>query len=108
MICPACPVIAMTGSAISAYFGFDRKDLRPYAVAATTVLTGVTVVALRILLGISICDGNGDFSPRNFVQVGAISIVLGIVYTVAIQYLLNRYVPPQQPEPAKRSCCGCK
>ncbi len=96
----------MTGSAISAYFGFDRKDLRPYAVVATTILTGITVLALRVLLGISLCDGNGNFSLRNIAQVGAISIVFGVVYSIGIKFLLNRLIPLPQEQQAKPCCCS--
>lgn len=106
LICPACPVIAMAGSAISAYFGFDRKDLRPHAIVATTALMGVTVVALRLLLGISLCDGNGNFSLRNIAQVGAISLVMGLIITIGVRVVLNKLIPPPtQPPPPKACCC---
>jgi len=99
MACPACPAIAMAGGAVSAYFGFEREDLRTTTIVITTCLTVVTAIALKVLLGVSICDGNGNFSLRNIAQVGAISLVLGIIYTVGVNFILNRLVPPPKP------CC---
>ncbi len=91
----------MAGGAISGYFGFEREDLRTTSMVITSCMVVVTVVALKVLFGLSLCDGNGDFSPRNFAQVGAISVVLGVIYAVGVNILLNTVVPKQKP------CC-CK
>ncbi len=105
MVCPACPTIAVAGGAISGYFGFDREDLRATSVVVTSCMVAATVIALRLLFGISVCDGNGDFSLRNIAQVGAISLVLGIIYAVGVNILLNKLVPPPQVSSTKKPCC---
>jgi hypothetical protein len=85
MVCPACPVIAIAGGGVAGYFGFNGK----VALVTASVL-GVTTVALKLLFRVSLCDGNGNFSVRNIAQVGAISLVLGSVISVALNYLLQR------------------
>ncbi len=108
MICPACPAIAMAGGGIAAYFGIDRPDLRTKVTLITSAMLGITTVALKLIFDIRLCDGNGNFSLRNIGQVGAISLVLGLVYSVAVSYLLNRFVrQPEQVQP-KPACCHHK
>ena len=100
MLCPACPAIAMAGGGLSGYFGFGRADLRKTAAVITSVMLGITTVALKVLLDIRLCDGNGNFSVRNIAQVGAMSLAIGLIYSVAVNYLLSRCVAP-----AEKSCC---
>jgi hypothetical protein len=97
MVCPACPVIGMSGGFLGGYFGINipkRTDQRVIGAVITSTMIGITVVALKCLFGIALCDGNGNFTLRNIVQVGSISLSMGIVYSIAINYLLNRIVSP--------------
>jgi hypothetical protein len=106
MICPACPAIAGFSAAIAAYFGFDRPDLRIINIAITASLMVITTIALKAIFGLSLCDGTGEFTFRNFAQVGTISAVSGFIYSIGVSYLLNIFVPlPAQPEPNKPCCC---
>lgn len=112
MVCPVCPVVAATGGGIAGFFGIDRPDLQVASTVITTVLTVTTTVALKFFLNISICDGNGDFSPRNILQVGLISFVIGTIYSVAVNFLLDCMFPlPQEEilecEPTSNSPCCC-
>lgn len=69
---------------------------------APPVLVGITLVALKYLLNISLCSGGG-FSLRNFVQVGVKTLPLGLAYSLGVNYLLNRYIFP--PHSKSSSCC---
>lgn len=121
MICPACPMIGMGFGLIAGYFGVKMPEQRSHRILGaviTSAMIGVTVVALRCLFGITLCDGNGNFSLRNIAQVGSISIVMGIVYSIGVNILINLAVsalnkrnssqetPPLAEDPnAQRPCC---
>ncbi|MBS0654532.1 MAG: hypothetical protein JSR46_02035 [Verrucomicrobia bacterium] len=107
-MCLVCPLIAVAGGGIAGYFGLDRPDLRIVSTVVTGALTLVTTVALKFFLNISICDGLGNFSLRNIAQVSGISLVLGLIYTVAVNYILNRLIPlpVAQDENSPPSQCG--
>lgn len=113
MVCPVCPVAGAVGGSIGGYIGIEppqSKTLRIVSAAITTSLVVITIVALKCLCGISICDGNGDFSLRNICQVVSISALLAIIYSLAVNSILNFFFPYEsQPiaaeEPAP-CCCS--
>jgi len=104
MVCPVCPTVGLFGGYVGGYFGVavpKRPELRIMSALITAGMILVTVVALKCLFGIAICDGNGDFSLRNIVQVGVITLPLGIVYSIGVNYLLNQLFP----ESSSSHCC---
>jgi len=120
MVCPVCPAAGLVGGYVGGYFGIDSPKSTELNIASAAITAGlivITIVALRCIFGISLCDGRGDFSLRNIVQVGLITIVIGIIYSIVVNYLINLWfsepsfdlAPPQieaQPLiPAPRPCC---
>ena len=116
MACPVCPTVGMFGGYIGGYFGIDTPEKTELQVASALITAGmiiVSIVALKYFFGISICDGNGDFSLRNVFQVGIISLLLGIIYSIAVNYFINLHwnephpalIPPQNETPHP-CCCG--
>ena len=108
MVCPACPTIGWFGGLIGGYFGVnvpERVGVRICSIAATGAAVTITVVALKCMLGIALCDGKGNFSLVNIARVGSISLVMGVICSIAVNYLLNRYLSsPNEPPPA--CCCS--
>ncbi len=111
VVCPVCPTAGALGGYLGGYFGInppERPELRVMSALITTSMTVITVVALRCLFGISICDGNGDFSLRNIAQVGTMTLLLGIIYSIAVNYLLRQLFPESsQNEAQNESSCPC-
>jgi hypothetical protein len=117
MVCPVCPAVGMFGGYLGGYFGItipERPELRVMSALITAGMIGITVVAIRSMFGIAICDGNGNFSLRNITQVGVISLLMGIIYSLAVNYLLNLLFSepakneaplPSQIEAPRPCCC---
>ena len=57
----------------------------------TANLITITVIALKAFFNISLCVG-GAFTLQNIVRVGIKTLILGIIYSIGVNYLLNRYV----------------
>lgn len=92
MVCPVCPAAGLFGGYFGGYFGVnppEQLELRLISGMITAGLIVITIVALKCLFGISICDGNGDFSFRNIVQVSVISLVVGVIYSIVVNLLIN-------------------
>ena len=118
MICPVCPTAGWFGGWIGGYFGIDpppHTKGRIISAIITASLVTITVVALKYVFNISLCVG-GEFTPANVLRVGIKTLLLGIVYSIATNYLLNRYVfPAEKAEPAPLEmaqkeggeCCCC-
>ena len=115
MVCPVCPVAGMFGGYMGGYFGINMPEKPAHRAMSACITAGlivITVVALKCLFGISVCDGNGDFSLRNITQVSAITLVLGVIYSIAVNYLLNLWFSEPSPnenaqnEATKHCCCS--
>ena len=108
MVCPVCPAIGAVGGYIGGYIGIDPPSELKYRVLSGFITAGllvITIVALRCFLGIAICDGNGIFSLRNIVQVGLISVVLGVIYSIGVNFFINLATPQSVPIPSSPCCC---
>jgi hypothetical protein len=113
-LCPVCPMTSFFGGLVGGYFGVEPPkhfEGRLLSAVITATMTGISTIVARRLFGLSLCDGNGNFSLGNIVQVGLITLVMGIIYSIAINFLLNKYVFPssQQPDTSnqqpRRCCC---
>lgn len=104
MVCAACPPIGFVFGWIAGYLGVKAPDspkARVMSALMTSGITVVTVVALKVIFGISVCDGQGNFSLTNIAQVGAITFVMGTIYAIAVNTLFSYWQAP----PKKGSCC---
>ncbi|MCE5294820.1 MAG: hypothetical protein LLF94_09455 [Chlamydiales bacterium] len=118
MSCPVCPTVGILGGILGGYIGVNPPANKTHRVlsafiASTAVL--VTVVALRHFTGLTLCDGLGNFSARNIAQVMSIGLVLGVIYSIGINALYNRFIaaptdaPPSPPPTVPpHSCCKNK
>lgn len=108
MLCPVCPTVGIAGGWIGSYFGNPmpvRSDHRMISAVLTSAMIGVTIIALKYLVGVSPCDGNGNFTLRNIAQVGAISLLLGIVYSIGVNFLIKVLSTPPAIEKSCPDCC---
>jgi hypothetical protein len=107
MICPVCPAAGWVGGSIGGYVGVNPpQDAKGRIVSAciTGTLITITIVALKLLFNISLCEG-GWFTLKNIAIVGIETFVMGVIYSIVVNGLLNRFVYPPKELPA---CCQKK
>lgn len=100
MACVLCPTAGWLGGIIGGYFNIETPKTpskKALSMITSATLTAVSVIALKYFTGISICDGTGALTARNIAQVGVIGLILGTIYSIAINYLMNKASP--------KSCC---
>lgn len=105
MICPVCPAAGLIGGGIGGYFGISppkQKEGRILSALITANLITVTIIALKVLFNISLCAG-GQLTLANVALVVGKTLIMGVIYSIGVNYLLNRYMFPEQP--SKPSCC---
>ena len=110
MACPVCPVAGWFGGWIGGYFGVSTPEKFEGKVLSATLTA--SLVALTILgTGISLCI-DGKMTLDNFAVVGVKAFGLGIIYSIGVNSLINRYVyPPScsgQEEKGNSHCCCTK
>lgn len=96
MACPVCPAAGWLGGWFGGYFGIEPPTYpggRELSATITANLIAITVIALKSLFDISLCVGGG-VSLENIVRVGLKTLVMGVIYSIGVNYLLNRYVFP--------------
>lgn len=100
MACPMCPAIGSLGGLLGGYFGIEPPKYtggRIFSAVITAPLIGITVIALKTIFNISLCVG-GTFTLANIFRVGSITLVMGIIYSIGVNHILNRYVFPNAKE----------
>lgn len=116
-MCPMCSTGGFFGGLIGGYFGIHppkKKSARIASALITATLITITFVALKVFFNISLCR-NGKFNFENIVLIGLKTTLLGIVYSIAVNYLLNKFLakPPRnsnlKSSPSQKgnshSCC---
>jgi hypothetical protein len=102
MLCP-CPVAAAIGGSIGSYFGISPPEGRKGKLVSTlmtSVLVSITAIALKAFLNISLCGGGG-FTLGNIFRVVIKTVLMGIIYSIVVNYFLTRYFF----SPQKKCCC---
>ncbi|WP_068468496.1 hypothetical protein [Candidatus Protochlamydia phocaeensis] len=125
MICPLCPSAGFIGGIIGGYLGVNPPQSvggRYLSILATANLVSLTVIALKALANISMCNGP-LLTLTNISIVLAKTLVMGVAYSIAVNYLLNRFVfntraavlpqvvsapPPQREASTPSGCCHCQ
>lgn len=121
MACPVCPAAGWVGGLLGGYFGINPPPAdrggRIFSAAITASLMSTTIIALKIFFNISLCIG-GEFHLKNFARVVTQTLLLGIIYSIGVNWLLNRYVflplttdthkTASIPETEPPSCCSHK
>gem|GEM_PF-5239867 len=94
MTCPLCPTAGWLGGLCGGYFGVQPPPHfkgRLLSAFITASLTLITIIALKVFCGISFCRG-GQFTLANILRVGFQTLILGMIYSIGINSLLNKYV----------------
>lgn len=105
MACPICPAAGWVGGWFGGYLGIhppEHSGGRILSAVVTANLISITVIALKAIFNISLCQGGG-FTLENFIRVGIKALIMGIIYSIGVNYLLNRYVFPHLPAKAEES-----
>ena len=109
MLCPVCPTAGFAGGWIGSYFGINPPEttngkILSGVLTASSVL--ITIIALKVIFNITFCVG-GTFTLENMFRVGVPALILGIIYSIAVNCLLDRliYHPPIPKQEEKKSCC---
>lgn len=100
-MCPVCPTAGWFGGWIGGYFGINSPPHSKGKIVSALItanLIAITVIALKIIFHISLCVG-GEFSQANIARVVIKTFLMGIIYSIGVNYLLNRYVFLSQNEP---------
>lgn len=94
MVCPVCPAAGWLGGCVGGYFGISPPKFsggRIFSAVITANLISVTIIALKALFNISLCVG-GEWNLANIARVGIKTLVMGIIYSIGVNYILNRYL----------------
>lgn len=109
MTCPVCPAAGFLGGWVGGYFGVkppEHSGGRLLSAAITANLIAVSIIGLKAVSGISLCVG-GTFNIENIIRVGLKALFMGVIYSIGINYILNRYVYSSPDEKERPSGCGC-
>lgn len=106
MACPVCPVAGWFGGWIGGYFGVSTPERFEGKVLSATLTA--SLIALTIFsTGISLCI-DGRMTLDNFVVVGVKAFGLGVICSIGVNYLINRYVyPPSSPDRVEKNNSPC-
>lgn len=99
MACPVCSASACVGGWVGGYFGIHppkHTKGRILSAVITSSLITITVIALKTLFDISLCRRGGTIY-ENIVRVGIKTMIMGMCYSIGVNYLLNRYIYPPIP-----------
>ena len=100
MGCPVCHVAGWFGGWVGGYLGIDppkRPGGQLFSALITANLISITVIALKSLFNVSLCKA-GASTLENIGRLSLITLATGIVYSIGVNYLLNRYVFPSCEE----------
>ncbi len=110
MVCPICPAAGWCGAWIGGYMGINTSE-KPGAKIVSALITAnlmaVTILFLKSYYNVSICGGGSI--PERILRAGLISLVLGIIYSIGVNVLLNRFVfndTAPNGNHAGGSCCN--
>lgn len=112
MLCPLCPATSWLGGWLGGYFGINAPEHwkgRIVSAFITASMVCVTTIALKHFWGISLCSP-GRTTMEKIAVAGLKALVLSIVYSIGVNFLLNRYVFPPTADKCdneEKSCC-CK
>ena len=93
-MCVLCPVVgAGAGCLAELVFGVNSPKSRSEK-TLSSILTAsagaITLIALKTMWNISFC-GDGRPTLANISRVGGVALLLGVIYSIGVNYVLNRY-----------------
>lgn len=112
MGCLICPVVGWTSGWASGLLGSHPPSVpggRAFSAALTANFLSISIIALKAIFNFSLCKGE-ILNARNLAELGIKTIILGIIYSIGVNYLLNNYVFSAQKEASeeKPGCCQHK
>ena len=109
-MCPVCPAAGVFGGYLGGYFGINVPKDPNVRLACGVITAGLlvtTIVALKFFLGFSFCVDGGAFTVHNFVRVGIVALAIGIIYSIAVNYIMGLIFPDSEDAaPAMPSAGG--
>lgn len=116
MACPLCIMGTLCGGGIGGYFGINPPESAKGRITSawTTInLVSITFIALKAMFDISLCKP-GASTLENIVRVVTITFVIGVIYSLGVNYVLGRWIfppapkeepLPPPPEQVEKPCC---
>ncbi len=94
MACGICLASSYAGGWFGGYLGIsspEHRSGRIFSALITANLVGITVIALKSAFNLSLCGG-AEWTARNVMILMGKTLALGVIYSIAVNYLLNRYI----------------
>ena len=88
-MCPLCPLLAAGVGVCAASASSVNSKRKALHVMATTILTVVTVIALKVFFNISLCQ-NGKRDMYTILRVSILGLGIALAYSFAVKCLLKR------------------
>ena len=109
MVCIFCPTVGVFSGFLGSYLGISPPKTwqgKIFSGVITATLTGISVVALKVFLGITLCSGGGA-TLSNIVLVGAKTVPMALLYSLGVNYLINRFFSSSDEKncSSRHSCC---
>lgn len=111
MGCPACAAGGFCGGLIGGYFGINQPETQKGRILSgllSSTLTLVTLVGLKVCFNITLCGGASQPTINKFCRLVVAGLLLGTIYSIAINYVLNRCVTLKSSSENGVSSCGRK
>lgn len=117
MPCPVCPATSFVGGWVGGFFGIHPPKHfggRVLSALVSAGLSTVTLLAIKSFFNLSLCKQSGVISAKNIAILASSALVLGVIYSIGVNYLLNRFVftstqnkpnPPSECPSKDKSCC---
>lgn len=107
--CFASPLIgSVLGNSFHSFALYKERSLRfKFAsIGISSGLTFLTALAIKTFFNISFC-GNEGFVLSRAIVIAAASAIVGLVYSLGVNYILNRQFPIGQRSPTRvEACCS--
>ncbi|MCE2982956.1 MAG: hypothetical protein LW832_05260 [Parachlamydia sp.] len=106
MVCPLCPTAGFFGGVLGAFIGIRPPIAlkgRCFSILATGGLVALTVLCSKVFFNYSLCQG-ADFTLKVICQILAKTLILGVIYSIGVNYLISRYAA-SQPTIEQCPCC---
>lgn len=96
MVCPACVAGGFLGGAFGSFLGIhppNSRTMKVISIATSATLAAITAIALKTMGYFSYCPCTSGF-VMPLLSFSAVVIASGVVYSIAINYLIQRISSP--------------
>jgi hypothetical protein len=113
-MCLLCPAIGLASGAVGGFLGFKVPQTtkgKILGAVLTSVATALTAIAIKAIFKVSLCGGGTGLSLARVAIALATTIPIALIYGVAFNYLVARFVEkhfipkPKNPLPNPNTDC---